>query len=81
MFICVVAHVFNGRVIEIVMMARPEAGVGVESPVCRSVLLLVKSQVPFADCVRAVSKLAQIFRQELLVKWQSSRLRTFENLI
>jgi len=36
--------------------------------------------VPFADDVRAVPKLAQIFRQEFLVKWQSSRFRTFENL-
>jgi len=61
-------------------MTRPETSMSVESPVSRGVLFLVKSQVPFADDVRAVSKLAQIFRQEFLVKWQSSRLRTFENL-
>jgi len=61
-------------------MTRPEASVSVESPVGRGVLFFVKSQVPFADDVRVVSKFAQIFRQEFLMKWQSSRLRTFENL-
>jgi hypothetical protein len=36
--------------------------------------------VPFADIVRTISKLSQIFRQDLLVQWQSSGLGTFENL-
>ncbi|KYQ46562.1 hypothetical protein ALC60_14434, partial [Trachymyrmex zeteki] len=63
-----VAHVFNSRVIEIIMMTCPEASMSIESP------------VPFADNVRAISKLTQILRQEFLVKWQSSGLRTFENL-
>lgn len=53
--------------IEVVVMARPVASVSVESPVSRGVLLLIKAQVPLADNVRAVSKLAQIFRQEFLV--------------
>jgi len=53
--------------IEVVLMTRPEAGMRVESSVSRSVFLLVKSQVPFADVVRTVAKLSQIFRQDLLV--------------
>ncbi|KYN34839.1 hypothetical protein ALC56_10807, partial [Trachymyrmex septentrionalis] len=65
----IVAHIFNGRVIEIIMMTCPEASMSIKSP------------MPFADNVRAISKLTQIFRQEFLVKWQSSRFRTFENLI
>jgi len=66
--------------IEVILMTCPEAGMRVESSVNRSVFFLVKSQVPFADIVRTISKLSQIFRQDLLVQWQSSGLGTFENL-
>jgi len=78
--IYVLAHAFDSRMIEVVLMTRPEAGMCVESSVSRSVFLLVKSQVPFADVVRTVAKLSQIFRQDLLVQWQSSGFGTFENL-
>lgn len=74
------AYPFHGRVIEVILMARPEAGVSLESSVSRSVLLLVKSQVPFADDVRVVSELAQILGQEFLVKRQSPRLGAHQNL-
>lgn len=38
-----VAHVFNSRVIEIIMMTCPEASMSIESPVSGGVFLFVKS--------------------------------------
>jgi len=79
-FIHLLAHAFDGRMVEVVLMTRPEADMRVESSVNRSVFFFVKSQVPFADIVRTVSKLSQIFGQDLLVQWQSSGFGAFENL-
>lgn len=66
--------------VEIVVMTRPEAGVGLEAPVSRRVSLFVKSQMPLADDVGAVSQISQILRQNLFVEWQSSGFGSIDNL-
>lgn len=77
----VYAYVFDGAVIEVVLMAAPKTEVGVESSVSGRVLLRVETQVPFTDDVVAVAEISEILRQQSLTERKSSRLGAFQDLI
>lgn len=59
----------------VVLVAVPEAQVGVEAAIRRRVLLLEEAQVPLAHGVRGVAQSAQSFRKQSLVERKTPRFR------